>query len=247
MYKISIVNYYNTTPFLFAINNSELKNEFELELDIPSVCANKLKNNLVDIGLVPVAILPELTNYNIITDYCIGAEGKVASVKLYSQKPLHELTHILLDYQSKTSITLVQVLNKFFWKKNIQFIDAAPGFENEIKNTTGAVIIGDRTFTLPKYPYEIDLADEWLKQTQLPFVFAAWVSNKEIDPIFISKFNAVLNFGVNHIQEAVYNNPKNIDGFDAYDYLKNKISYNLTERKKLGMAKFLEFTKQLNK
>jgi chorismate dehydratase len=240
MYKISIVNYYNTTPFLFGINNSDIKNELQIELDIPSVCAQKLKNKTVQIGLVPVAILPELESYHIITDYCIGAEGKVDSVILFSEKPLDELTHVLLDYQSKSSVTLVQVLNKHFWKKDINFIAAKEGFENEINGTTGAVIIGDRTFGLTKYPYQIDLAEEWIKQTQLPFVFAAWVSNIELPAGFIKKFNDALAFGLANIDDAIAQKPKHIDGFDAVDYLKNKISYNLTEEKKLGLKKFLE-------
>jgi chorismate dehydratase len=239
MYKLSIVNYYNTTPFLFGIKNSPIKNDVHIELDMPSVCAQKLKNNTVDIGLVPVAILPELSSYHIITDYCIGANGKVDSVKLFSEKPLDELTHVLLDYQSKTSVTLVQVLNKHFWKKNIQFIEAKEGFENEISDTTGAVIIGDRTFGLSKYPYQIDLAEEWTKQTKLPFVFAAWVSNIELPADFIKKFNDALAFGLVHINEAVLEKPKNIVGFDAIDYLKNKISYDFSEEKKLGLKTFL--------
>ena len=119
-HSISIVNYYNTTPFLYGLNHTGFQSQIKLELDIPSVCAQKLKNKQVDIGLVPVAILPELESYHIITDYCIGSVGKVDSVKLFSEKPLEELTHVLLDYQSKTSVTLVQVLNKHFWKKNIQ-------------------------------------------------------------------------------------------------------------------------------
>lgn len=116
-HSVSIVNYYNTTPFLYGINHTNFISQIDLQLDIPSVCAQKLKNKQVEIGLVPVAILPELDHYHIITDYCIGAVGKVDSVKLFSEKPLNELTHVLLDYQSKTSVTLVQVLNKHFWKK----------------------------------------------------------------------------------------------------------------------------------
>jgi chorismate dehydratase len=134
----------------------------------------------------------------------------------------------------------VQVLNKHFWKKNIQFIDAKEGFENQINGTTGAVIIGDRTFGLTKYPYQIDLAEEWAKQTNLPFVFAAWVSNIELSTDFIERFNDALAFGIANIVEAVLQNPKHIEGFDAVDYLKNKISYNLSEEKKLGLKKFLE-------
>jgi chorismate dehydratase len=242
-HTVSIVNYYNTTPFLYGINHSDFLSQIKLELDIPSVCAQKLKNKQVDIGLVPVAILPELESYQIITDYCIGAIGKVDSVKLFSEKPLEELTHVLLDYQSKTSVTLVQVLNKHFWKKNIQFINATEGFEKQISGTTGAVIIGDRTFGLTNYAYQYDLSEEWQKYTGLPFVFACWVSHIPLEESFINEFNKTLAFGVKHIEEAVNEKPNQALGDMALDYLKNKISYNLDADKRKALAKFLELMK----
>ena len=239
-HTVSIVNYYNTTPFLYGINHSGFKSQINLELDIPSVCAQKLKSKQVEIGLVPVAILPELESYQIITDYCIGAIGKVDSVKLFSERPLHELTHILLDYQSKTSVTLVQVLNKHFWKKNIQFVNASEGFENQITGTTGAVIIGDRTFGLTSHPYQYDLAEEWQNFTGLPFVFACWVSNVTLEDNFINEFNNALSYGVNHIEESVKEKPNHALGDKALDYLKNKISYNFDADKRKALQKFLE-------
>ena len=242
-HSVSIVNYYNTTPFLYGINHSDFLSHINLELDIPSVCAQKLKNKQVEIGLVPVAILPELDSYQIITDYCIGAVGKVDSVKLFSEKPLEELTHVLLDYQSKTSVTLVQVLNKHFWKKDIQFINATEGFEKQISGTTGAVIIGDRTFGLTDYAYQYDLSEEWQIHTGLPFVFACWVSNVPLEESFINEFNKTLAFGVNHIEEAVIEKPNQALGDKALDYLKNKISYNLDAHKRTALEKFLELMK----
>jgi len=242
-HSVSIVNYYNTIPFLYGINHSGFKSQINLELDIPSVCAQKLKNKQVEIGLVPVAILPELKSYQIITDYCIGAIGKVDSVKLFSERPLEELTHVLLDYQSKTSVTLVQVLNKHFWKKNIQFINATKGFENQISGTTGAVIIGDRTFGLTSHPYQYDLSEEWQNFTGLPFVFACWVSNVPLEENFINEFNNALSYGVNHIEESVIEKPNHALGDKALDYLKNKISYNLDADKRKALNMFLELMK----
>lgn len=240
MHKISIVNYYNTTPFLYGLKHTGFESQIQLQLDIPSICAKKLKNKEVEIGLVPVAILPQLDSYHIITDYCIGAIGKVDSVKLFSEKPIEELTHVLLDYQSKTSVTLVQVLNKHFWKKDIQFINATEGFENKIKGTTAAVIIGDRTFGLTSHPYQYDLAEEWQKYTGLPFVFACWVSNVKLEDTFIQEFNNALSYGVNHIEEAVIEKPNQALGINALDYLKNKISYNLDSEKKKALELFLK-------
>lgn len=245
MYALSIVNYYNTRPFVYGLKHHPLRMPAHIEYDIPSTCARKLKNNQVDIGLVPVAIIPELETYHIITDYCIGANGRVDSVKLFAHKPLEELTHIMLDYQSKTSITLVQVLNRHFWKKNIQFVAAEEGFEQNIGGTTGAVIIGDRTFGLStkEHPYHYDLADEWKKHTGLPFVFAAWVSNKPVDAAFIDTFNDTLKYGVEHIREAAAEQQHPTPGFDSYDYLSNKISYTLDPEKRKALELFLSLMK----
>lgn len=245
MYSLSIVNYYNTTPFLFGINRSALKQQLDIQLDIPSVCAKKLKAKQVDIGLVPVALLPELNNYHIISDYCIGANGIVDSVKLFSHQPLHEIKQVLLDYQSKTSVTLVQILNTHFWKLPIEFVPATEGFEQLITGSTAAVIIGDRTFGLSanNYPYQYDLSEEWKKYTNLPFVFACWVSHRELPSDFITEFNAVLKDGVTHIDEAISQHPLIIKGFDAEDYLKHKISYPLDDEKKKGLKLFLELMK----
>ena len=202
--KVSAVSYINTLPFLYGINNSEIKDQLDLSLDIPSDCAKKLLSGEVDIGLVPVAILPQLKEYHIISDYCIGAEGIVDSVALYSDVPLNEIEEVYLDYQSKTSITLVQVLAEKHWKITPVWKKASTGFENKIEGTTAGVIIGDRTFNLSKqYKYKYDLAEEWFKFTGLPFVFACWVSNKKLPESFIAKFNAALESGVSNIDASV--------------------------------------------
>jgi chorismate dehydratase len=245
--KISIVSYFNTLPFRYGIKHSELIAGMDLQEDIPSICAQKLKFNQVDIGLVPVALLPELDHYKIITDYCIGANGKVDSVKLYSQVPLNEIKSVTLDYQSRSSIKLTKVLNKFYWKQNFEFKDAKPGYEQNINGTNAAVVIGDRTFALNgTFEYEFDLAEEWKKMTGLPFVFAAWVTTSEIDENFVNEFNKVLENGIKHIEEAIKESqivhPKN---FDASDYLSNKISYNFDDKKRETLQLFLKYISEL--
>ena len=244
--KISIVSYSNTLPFLYGLKNSELINDIDLSLDIPSKCAEKLLTNQVDIGLVPVAILPLLPEYHILTDFCIGANKKVNSVILVSDVPLNEIETILLDYQSKTSINLVQVLAREYWKISPKFKHATVGFENKIEGKTAAVIIGDRTFNLAKpYGYIYDLAEEWYKFTGLPFAFACWVANKPISQEFEEKLNQALSFGVNHKQESIGLTSNNGITFDQLqNYLTNDISYELTDEKRKSIQLFLDYLTQ---
>src|SRR5690606_31297707 len=149
----------------------------------------KLRSGEVQLALVPVALLPQLNEYHIISNYCIGADGIVDSVKLYHDVPLDEICSVLLDYQSLTSVNLTRVLFRFAWKRDVQFIEGRPGFEDEVAGNTAAVVIGDRTFALNgKYNYETDLAQAWQKFTSLPFVFAAWVSTEKLPDDFIQEF-----------------------------------------------------------
>src|SRR5690606_20335445 len=122
--------------------------------------ARKLIHNEVDLGLVPIAVIPQLNNAQIVSDYCIGAIGKVKSVLLLSDVRLEENESIYLDYHSRTSVRVCQLLSKEFWKISTNFVKAEPGFETQITAKTAGVIIGDRTFNLPKkFNYVYDLSE----------------------------------------------------------------------------------------
>lgn len=245
--KISVVSYLNSKPFIHGLKESGIMQNIDLQLDIPSVCAQKLLDNKVDVGLIPVAVIPLLKESFIISDYCIGATGKVASVCLYSQVPLNEIKTILLDYQSRTSVTLVKVLAKEHWKIQPDWKNADADFEDKIEGSTAAVIIGDRTFGIEeKYPYRYDLAEEWQKLTGLPFVFACWVANKPLPAKFIQEFNSALKKGI----EAIDTVSDEIAARGAYAtdvayYLKNNISYPFDQPKKQGLELFLKHLKSL--
>lgn len=237
-YKIGIVNYLNTQPLLFGLEKEKANLNMELFKDYPSKIGEMLLHNSIDIGLVPVALIPKIAEANIIGEYCIAANEAVASVGIFSQKPLEQLTRIILDYQSKTSVALTKILVKDYWKLDVEFVPASPHFINEIEGTTGALVIGDRALQLRhKLPYMYDLAEAWIAFTNLPFVFAAWVANKPIDAQFIKAFNQANSIGFSFLPEIVAAN--NYPYYDLYKYYTQNISYTLDEKKKMGLQHFL--------
>ena len=114
--KISAITYLNTKPFLFGLQHSSILDAVELSLDVPSVCADKLKAGTVDIGIIPVSEISSIPGANIVTDYCISCSGKVRTVVLVSMVPIEEIETIVLDYQSRTSVQLVRILARDYWK-----------------------------------------------------------------------------------------------------------------------------------
>ena len=68
-YKLSLVSYLNTIPFSYGLKQYELDKKLDISLDTPSVCAEKLLSKKVNIGLVPIVVLKELEDAQIISDY----------------------------------------------------------------------------------------------------------------------------------------------------------------------------------
>ena len=136
---------------------------------------------------------------------------------------------------------LLKVLCREYWKISPEFKDSEKGFEDKIIGRTAALIIGDRAFSAnKKYQYVYDLPEIWKEMTGLSFVFACWISNKNIDKNFLSEFNFALKFGLSEIDKSVEIEKHNFPHCkNPNDYLNNKISYILDKKKIEGMKLFL--------
>ena len=243
--RISAVSYTNTKPFIYGIQHTEILDKIDLSLDMPADCAQKLIDDVVDIGLIPVAATLNLPQWEIVSAYCIGAVGAVNSVFIFSNCEVHDIKYLQLDPQSRSSNNLARVLLKNFWKVKPQLITDAADYGQSTEANTAFVQIGDRTFGKKgNYKYVYDLAEEWQNFTGLPFMFAAWIANKPIPQEFMDEFNASLKYGLDHRQELFKELPMRED-FDIVDYLMIKIDYEMTEDKKKALYMFLDFIKQL--
>ena len=238
--KIGAVSYLNTKPMLYGMQTESFLQEHEMVFDFPSRIADALKEGAIDVGLVPVALLPQLPQYSIVSDYCIASDYEVASVCLFSEVPVQDLTTIYLDYQSLTSVALLKILMKEFWGVNPVLIDAKDeSFRTKIIGTTGALVIGDRAFEQRRLStYVYDLASEWRVLTGLPFVFAVWVSLQPLSKEWIHMFNAANGAGMNQL-DAIAEQQK-FPAFDLTKYYHNHISYLLNDERRKGMNRFLE-------
>ncbi|MBN2893743.1 MAG: menaquinone biosynthesis protein [Bacteroidales bacterium] len=248
--KISAVSYLNTFPFLYGIQRNENLNDLiEISTDYPAICAQKLKQNIVDIGLVPIAILPEIADYQIISDYCIAAIGEVKSVLLVSDVPINEIKTVLLDYQSRTSIMLAKILAQNFWKISPFWEKADEDYLRKVKGHTAGVVIGDRALNvLNNYDFVYDLSAEWEKFTKLPFVFATWTANKNIPQEIVNELNNAFKFGIENVDETLlfFKNRVSEINFDAKVYLTEYIDYKLDRNKNEAISKYLSLLSEIS-
>jgi len=241
--RTGIVNYLNTRPLIYGLEKPPVAERIELIGDYPSNIARMLISGEIDLGLIPVAVIPQLPEYHIVGDYCIGAEGEIASVALFSEVPMKEIEKVYLDYQSRTSVALLRFLMKEYWGIQPEIIEATgEDYREKITGTTAGLVIGDRALEQRKISTFIyDLGSEWRAITGLPFVFAAWVSTKPLPGDFIQLFNEANALGLQHIDEIAAANP--VELYDLKKYYTLHLSYNLDKEKMKGMDLFLSALK----
>lgn len=233
------MSYLNTKPLIYGFEQGMMKDSVELTFDYPAKIAAALLNDEIDIGLIPVAVIPEMKEYHIIGNHCISSENEVASVCLFSEVLLNDIETVLLDYQSRTSVKLAQILMKEYWKISPVIKNGDEDFRTAIKGKTAAVVIGDRALEQRKIStYQYDLGSAWKEYTNLPFVFAAWVSNKELPESFIKAFDNVNAFGLDNLQKVIAQNP--YEAYDLLTYYTNNIKFTLRDDKRKAINLFLD-------
>jgi len=160
--KVGVVSYLNTRPLVYGLKLSPIANEIEVIEETPARLADLLMSDQIDVGLIPIAIIPRLKEFFIVSEYCIGTETEVASVCLFSEVPLTQIQKVYLDHESRSSAALLKWLMKEYWGINPEIVQAVnDAYRKEIKGTTAGLVIGDKAFEQRKISTFIyDLASE---------------------------------------------------------------------------------------
>jgi chorismate dehydratase len=173
--RLGAVSYLNTKPLVYGLDAHP--DQFDVRFDVPSKCAALLHEGKVDLGLIP-AIEYLRGDYRIVPDISIASDGDVATVAIFTRKPIRQVTSIALDLSSKTSVALTRVLCAKHWRIRSTFTPAEPALEQMLARADAALVIGDPAFDIDPAARDvtkIDLGAEWKAMTGLPFVYAMWV------------------------------------------------------------------------
>ena len=142
--RLGAVGYLNARPLVYGLERSS---RFDIRFDVPSVCANLLHEGRIDVGLIPsIEYLrgpAEAGPYRIVPDLAIASRGEVASVSLYTRRPISEVRSIAMDTSSRTSVALVGVLCARLFKIQPVIEARTPDVTAMLADCDAALIIGD--------------------------------------------------------------------------------------------------------
>ena len=184
--KIGAVQYLNTKPLVHGLTPPTL----DMQYDLPSRLADRLASRHLDIALIPSIELFRsgkfrYSQYQVVSNACIGCHGPVMSVKLFFRTPPQKVQSLAVDEGSRTSSTLAQILLAKRYGVSPSVHTLPLGSHLWDTSADCVLLIGDRALSMPQggqsFQLIWDLGDEWSRWTQLPFVFAVWAAHSRYD------------------------------------------------------------------
>ena len=173
--RISAISYLNTAPLMWDFEHGSVGEEFDVSYTIPSQCAASLADGSADIGIIPAAAYASISDLVIIPGVAIASRCAVRSILLVSRVPLEEIRTVALDNSSLTSVALLKVLFAKWWGGGRSFTPMAPDIHHMLNENDAGLLIGDPALQIDRSQYiTYDLAEEWIRLTGKPFVFAFW-------------------------------------------------------------------------
>ena len=240
------VSYQNTLPLRAGLARLHEAGVIDMELDRPNSATRRFAKGEFVLGLLPVAAqlsVPEALPFG---RFGIVSDGFVGSVGIFSERPLHELSEIHLDHDSRSSVLLARILLHYHWGLSPKLVQAQPGYRDRIARNTGGVIIGDPAIEArERFPFYYDLGAAWKEMTNLPFVFAAWLSAVPLPEDFVARFDAAQAEGVDRRLELAIHHQFEVPGYNLIDYFLNQIHYRLDEAAMAGRDLYLKLGREV--
>jgi chorismate dehydratase len=248
--RISAISYLNTAPLMWDFEHGLSSPEFEISYTVPSECARELARGTADIGIIPAAAYATIPNLVIVPGVAIASKQPVRSILLVSHKRLEEIKTIALDNSSLTSAALTQMLFEKFWGGQRIFTSSAPRLEFMLASNDAALLIGDPALQVDRAKYQTwDLAEEWIRFTGKPFVFAFWAVRREALESCSLDLSAIFNqsrdrgLEANNVSAIVHAwSPRlGISEQSARDYITSSVYFHLDDECMEGLRLFYAY------
>jgi chorismate dehydratase len=240
--RLGAVSYLNVRPLVYGLDTHP--DLVTVRFDVPSVCAVLLNEGAIDLGMVPSIAHLDRPGDRIVPGVCIGSDGPVASVALFTRVPVEGIRRVALDTSSRTSAALTRIVCARKWLIDPTFVPHPPDLQAMLAVADAALLIGDPALFVDHRAAgaeKIDLGQVWTEMTGLPFVWAFWAGRPDAaDADVVTLLNDAAERGMAHsdaIADAYCaSHPEH--RLLARRYLRENLMFRLTPRAIHGLEIF---------
>ena len=178
--RISAISYLNTAPLMWDFEHGNAGRDFDISYTLPSACARALEAGAADIGIIPSAAYTQVPGLSVLPGVAIASRQPVRSILLVSTAPVEEIRTVALDTSSMTSVALTKILFAKWLGGARKYSPMSPDIDSMLASNDAALVIGDPALQVDRTHYfTLDLAEEWIRFTGKPFVFAFWAVRQD--------------------------------------------------------------------
>lgn len=252
--RVSAVSFLNTSPLVWGLLHGPQKGRMDLRFVVPSECADDLREDRADIGLVPIIELARQQDLAVIPGSAIVCQGPVRSILLVSKCRLREIRTLAADTSSRTSVVLTQLVLRSQGVESPVVTPHPADLDAMLRIADAALIIGDPALQLDpemaawqgRRVFVYDVGQQWVEMTGLPMVFAVWAAKEHVDPSAAGVFEESKRHGLSHIDEIVQmeSEARSFDPNLVREYITGHISYDLGRRERLAVDRYLQLAQE---
>jgi chorismate dehydratase len=241
---------------MWDFEHGKIGREFDISYTLPAACARSLKSGDADIGIIPAAAYAQIPGLSLLPGVAIASRRPVRSILLVSKLPLERIRSVALDTSSMTSVALIKILFEKWLGGGRIFTSMAPDIEQMLAHQDAGLLIGDPALQIDRSRYfTLDLAEEWIRHTGKPFVFAFWTIREDAlgESPFSQNLSGIFQQSRDHGIE-----PANLDQIahewaprlglseaDVHSYLSENIYYHLDAPCLEGLQLFYRYASEI--
>ena len=260
MLRIGRIDYANCTPIFHALQELYPDVGYRYISGVPARLNKLLAAGEIDVcPSSSIEFARHSEKYLILPDISISSCGPVLSVLLLSTIPIEKLSGetILLSSESATSVNLLKILLELRYNCTCSYRSTSVNLTEALQEAPALLLIGDAALKSTKMAHHMliyDLGMLWYQWTGLPFVFALWLTSREMvekNGDSVRRLSQQLlhskEYALDHLERIADTSPDAIwMGRDQLlEYWKKNISYEMGASQREGLSCFFNLAAEM--
>lgn len=233
-------------PLTYGFQENLLNHNFELYHADLKTNAKMLRQGEIEIGIIsPLDYASKKETWLIVPDISLTSHEKVKHVQLFFKKGLKDIRSVAVDEKAVSERVLLEIIMREKFMQSPDYIPMVADIEKMFISSEAALIVDEKALTYyNQYRSRIDLNDEWMDLTGLPFVYCFWAGRDfTITPDDLTSITSSFLLGQKNLEQIsksyAENHPENWVFY--HDYLTKNLSFALTDHEKEGLAEFFNY------
>jgi len=233
-------------PLIYGITHNLVDHNFSLRFGNVVENAKRLREGEIELGIISTldyALKKE--TWQIVPHICISSPHKIKNVQLFFKGGLSDIRKVAVDKNAASESILLKILMREKFQISPDYIEMEADLGKMLSGAEAALIVGNQALNLyNKNRNRLDLNDEWMDLTGLPFVYAFWAGREmTIAPNDLKMLLTSFKLGINNLEKVSkdYAEKHQENWVFYHDILTKNMSYSFSDKEKDGLNEFYNY------